>query len=205
MTDTTLEPFFLAGHPALDFLNSVASPQGTPVEFITGGQALLSWLRQAGLIDRKEASGLTARFPAATLDALALEARGLREWFREAVERHKARGTKAIRPRDLIKLNLWLAKGCSHVQLTEAASGVSVAQRRRWTKSASILVPLAEVMAELLAAGDFNLIRKCENPACTLWFYDRTKGHRRRWCSMAVCGNRAKVAAYRERARLEEE
>jgi predicted RNA-binding Zn ribbon-like protein len=53
----------------------------------------------------------------------------------------------------------------------------------------------------LLATGDFSLVRRCENAACVLWFYDRTRSHHRRWCSMARCGNRHKVAAFRKRRR----
>jgi predicted RNA-binding Zn ribbon-like protein len=64
-----------------------------------------------------------------------------------------------------------------------------------------LLVPVAEAMAELLETGDYQLVRRCENPNCTLLFYDRTKSHRRRWCSMAICGNRMKVAAFRARQR----
>ena len=62
-----------------------------------------------------------------------------------------------------------------------------------------LFVPLAEAAAELLACGNFDLVRKCEDNKCVLWFYDRTKSHKRRWCSMAICGNRAKVAAHRKR------
>ncbi|MNR58262.1 CGNR zinc finger [compost metagenome] len=61
------------------------------------------------------------------------------------------------------------------------------------------LAPLAEMAAQLLVEGDFNLVRECEHPDCVLWFYDRTKSHRRRWCSMALCGNRHKVAEFRKR------
>ena len=61
-------------------------------------------------------------------------------------------------------------------------------------------MPPVAAVAALFADGDRGLVRKCEDPLCTLWFYDRTKAHRRRWCSMGVCGNRAKVRAHRERA-----
>jgi predicted RNA-binding Zn ribbon-like protein len=46
---------------------------------------------------------------------------------------------------------------------------------------------------------DFRLIRECEGSVCSLLFLDRTKAHGRRWCSMALCGNRAKAAAHRAR------
>ena len=53
---------------------------------------------------------------------------------------------------------------------------------------------------DLVCHTDFRLIRACEGTACTLMFLDRTKAHARRWCSMAVCGNRAQAAAHRARA-----
>ena len=56
-----------------------------------------------------------------------------------------------------------------------------------------------EAAADLACNADFRLIRACNGRACTLLFLDRTKAHGRRWCSMAVCGNRAKAAAHRAR------
>jgi predicted RNA-binding Zn ribbon-like protein len=61
------------------------------------------------------------------------------------------------------------------------------------------LMPLAESAAQLLAEEDFGLVRKCESSECTLYFYDRTKSHRRRWCSMATRGARHKVSNFRAR------
>jgi predicted RNA-binding Zn ribbon-like protein len=54
----------------------------------------------------------------------------------------------------------------------------------------------------LLRMADLTLIKKCKNPACVLYFYDTTKNHARNWCSMQLCGNREKVAAYFRRKRL---
>lgn len=73
-------------------------------------------------------------------------------------------------------------------------------ERQRKVQTAEqFLAPIAEAAATLLVEGDFGLVRTCEHPECVLWFYDRTKGHRRRWCSMALCGNRHKVAEFRKR------
>jgi len=73
--------------------------------------------------------------------------------------------------------------------------------KRRWEQRTAeqVLAPLAECAAELLATGELSLVRRCENEQCVLWFYDRTRSHHRRWCNMATCGNRHKVAAFRER------
>jgi predicted RNA-binding Zn ribbon-like protein len=55
-------------------------------------------------------------------------------------------------------------------------------------------------MGQLLMQEDLSLVRQCGGEDCTIIFLDRTKSHRRRWCSMAACGNRAKVAAFRARS-----
>src|SRR5262249_42198913 len=71
----------------------------------------------------------------------------------------------------------------------------------RSTSARGLLLPIAEAMGDLICQKDFTFVRKCEGPTCTLWFLDVSKGHGRRWCSMAACGNRAKVAAHRTRVR----
>jgi predicted RNA-binding Zn ribbon-like protein len=71
----------------------------------------------------------------------------------------------------------------------------------RWSGPEQVLVPVAESAAGLLSSGNLALVRKCENPECILFFYDTTKNHGRRWCSMSACGNRAKVAAHYRRTR----
>ena len=62
-----------------------------------------------------------------------------------------------------------------------------------------LLAAIARSAAELLVEGPRAPIRRCANPECGLFFYDDSRTHRRRWCSMAVCGNRHKVAAFLKR------
>ncbi|MFZ0818933.1 MAG: CGNR zinc finger domain-containing protein [Candidatus Acidiferrales bacterium] len=62
-----------------------------------------------------------------------------------------------------------------------------------------LLTAIARSAAGLIAEGPRAPIRKCANPGCGLFFYDDSRTGRRRWCSMAVCGNRAKVAAHYRR------
>jgi predicted RNA-binding Zn ribbon-like protein len=71
----------------------------------------------------------------------------------------------------------------------------------RWIleKPRDLVVPVAHSAATFFATADYAAVRKCEDPECILYFYDASKNHSRRWCSMELCGNRAKVAAYRER------
>jgi predicted RNA-binding Zn ribbon-like protein len=62
-----------------------------------------------------------------------------------------------------------------------------------------LLAAIARSAAELVAEGLESPIRRCANPACRLFFYDDSRTHRRRWCSMSVCGNRHKVASFLHR------
>jgi predicted RNA-binding Zn ribbon-like protein len=71
---------------------------------------------------------------------------------------------------------------------------------RRWRTPDSLLLPIGERLAELVCSERFADIRACNGPTCTLLFADHTRGKGRRWCSMAVCGNRAKQVAHRRRA-----
>jgi predicted RNA-binding Zn ribbon-like protein len=64
-----------------------------------------------------------------------------------------------------------------------------------------LLGPVAEAASNLLCYGNPAYVKKCENPACVLYFYDGTKNHSRRWCSMKACGNRTKVASFYQRQR----
>ena len=53
----------------------------------------------------------------------------------------------------------------------------------------------------LFDRDDGSVLKWCADDACTHPFLDRSRGHRRRWCDMAGCGDRAKAAAYRSRKR----
>ena len=70
---------------------------------------------------------------------------------------------------------------------------------RRWRSPESLLAPIAEALARFVCEEDFANVRACEGHNCTLMFADHTRRRARRWCSMAICGNRAKQAAHRDR------
>jgi len=68
-----------------------------------------------------------------------------------------------------------------------------------------LLAAIARSAAEIIAEGPEAPMRKCANPKCGLYFYDDSRTGRRRWCSMATCGNRAKVAAHARRTQAASE
>ena len=170
-------------HPVLAFLNTTRVIEATLQDSLQTDAGVLHVLKQLGWPIRFKGTGL---LPAA---------RELRETVRRLVE-----GRKAGTPLHLAPLNKFLGEASSHLELRLHSDG-SVAAERVWTQCTAqqALAPLAEAAAELLAVGDFRLVRQCESQTCVLWFYDRTKSHQRRWCSMASCGNRHKMAAFRKR------
>jgi predicted RNA-binding Zn ribbon-like protein len=66
---------------------------------------------------------------------------------------------------------------------------------RRWRSPESLLLPIGEALAKFVCEENFADIKACEGHRCTLVFADHTRRRARRWCSMAICGNRAKQAA----------
>jgi predicted RNA-binding Zn ribbon-like protein len=202
-----IPPIFVADAPGLDFLNSVATPVDEEVDWISDGAGLLAWLEQAGIVSRSAIAAVRARSTSAELDAVAARARELREWFRAYVQKRKGRSLAAKDLRDLGPLNQLLERDEQYGQIVaDVADGVvsfELRANRRWKSAESLLMPIAELLARLVCEEDFAHVKACEGPRCTLMFADHTRGHARRWCSMAICGNRAKVAAHR--ARLKEQ
>ena len=143
------------------------------------------------------------------LDAVAGQARALREWFRGFVQQHKGRALRSDVLRELAPLNRILDRDQEYGQIVkrergkdpEMPSGVAWRQLRRWQSCDALLLPIARSMADLVCTEDFSYVKACEGPTCTLLMLDKTHARARRWCSMAVCGNRAKQAAHRERER----
>jgi predicted RNA-binding Zn ribbon-like protein len=193
-TDPTLSPPLLADHPALDFLNTVLQIHGERIDHLTSDANVLAALRRLAL-DIAQADTLAGREPS----RLQARATSLREAVRALVRARKAGATPANA--DLAELNQVLARGLGRLQLHWHDTTPLLHRDRPVERIDDVLLPFAESAAELLDRGNYARIRPCENPACSLWFYDRSKTNRRRWCSMSLCGNRAKVAAYRARQR----
>jgi predicted RNA-binding Zn ribbon-like protein len=190
------EPLFVGDHLAIDFLNTVATPEGGAIDWLTDGSDLIDWLARAGAIETEVAG----RFrPDPALDRVAGEARALRDWLRGFVGRHEGHELSGDLADELAPLNRLLARDDSHLRV-ETGAQAQMRRVRRWTGPEQLLQPIAEAIADLVCQADFRLIRDCEGPVCTLKFLDKTKAHGRRWCSMGLCGNRAKVAAHRARA-----
>lgn len=204
--DNRSAPIFVADATGLDFLNSIAMPVDTPVEWITSGNDLLDWLERAALVPSDVLKSLRDSAGPGELDAIAAQARSLREWFRSFVVKHKGKPLSVGALRELEPLNKLLARDEGYGQIvpadeSHASHGLKMEESRRWRSPEALLLPIARAMADLVCRENFIYVKACECPTCTLMFVDKTKGHARRWCSMAICGNRAKQAAHRSRSK----
>jgi predicted RNA-binding Zn ribbon-like protein len=198
-----LPAIFIADAQALDFLNSVATPVDERIEWLCDSAGLLNWLAQAGLVSEAVLEQARSQSRPGELDKVAEQARDLREWFRGFVQSHRGRRLARDDLKELQPLNRLLGRDESYTQIVSVAGrkagALELQMSRRWRSPEALLLPIAEVLARFVCSQDFSDVKACEGPACTLLFADQTRGKARRWCSMAICGNRAKQAAYRRR------
>ena len=204
--DHRLPAIFVGDALGLDFLNSIATPVDTTIDWIDDGEGYLSWLEQARLVPGDMIRDIRARALPGELDKVADQARSLREWFRGFVRQHKGRPLTSEALAELEPLNRLLERDDMFSRIaprpTEPAP-FALQTIRRWHTPDALLLPVGEALARLVCEEDFSYVKACEGPACTLLFADHTRGHARRWCSMAICGNRAKQAAHRHRLKTQ--
>ena len=177
-------PLLLGDHLALDLLNTRMMVNGQRCDLLVDDDAAALWLEQVGLPLARPAVGEGQLV-------------GPLKALRDSIERlvHARQHDQSADP---ATLNRFLHGAIP--QLVWPAGQAPVLDR--FTAPTDVQRRLGEIAynaAQLLTEGDLQRVRKCESHDCSLMFYDRTKAHRRRWCSMALCGNRHKVAEFRKR------
>ena len=190
---------FVGNHLALDFLNTRPVLNGEPTELLPDFSALLRWCQAAGLLSSPEMANLQRQSGESTAARRTLEA--LRE-FREKLRNEILAWEDGadVHRATIAELNQLLAAHpmLSKLQTTGNEHSVEVWFEPRQPED--LFAPLAHSVAKLFAEKDRDRVRKCGH--CVLHFYDTSKKGTRRWCSMQLCGNRLKVAAYAARHRL---
>lgn len=187
---------FDADHLALDFLNTRRLVDGRMVDLLCAPGAIGAWLDAAGVLEESGAARLRASPPSARL--LLSEARWLRDALLDAVTA-RIRGAAVPGP-SLLVINRALESSVDRRRL-DRAGPVDLRLEVTVERAGPLgcLARVATAAAELLTAEDPSRIRQCEADDCVLWFLDTSRNGSRKWCSMARCGNRAKVAAHYRR------
>lgn len=187
---------FVAGAAALDFLNTEVMRGGQPVDLLHSFDDVAAWIDEAGLARGK---ALIAGGPASPTAKRRLlhELRGLRTALRTVAERLAAGA--ALCNEDLTTLNRALARGRGAFAVSMNDDDLSLAFKPDASAATDPVYLIAREAAQFLDTADLELVRRCEGTGCILFFYDTTKSHTRRWCSMSGCGNRMKAALFYQR------
>jgi predicted RNA-binding Zn ribbon-like protein len=193
---------YIGNNLALDFANTMnwhGSEQ--PTELVHSYTDLAQWGREAGIVTGEETAALLAEAERRPADAARIldEARRLRAAiyliFENVIEdAPSGAATLAV-------LNTALSKALPHLCLTGTGQGFD------WTWHAAaadldrLLWPVARSAADLLVSADLARVRTCSADTCGWLFVDTSRNGSRRWCSMEVCGNRAKARRHYDHER----
>jgi predicted RNA-binding Zn ribbon-like protein len=187
---------FLGNDLALDFVNTRPELNGEPKELLVDWSSLIRWFRAAELIDAREAASFERNWAKSAEAQTTLNAMwALREKLRKVLfdwEKDGRLPTSTVRQlNDLMSQHPMLKK------IKSEAGKVVAMQCFDLRRPNDLFAPLANAAANLFTELNRERVRKCEH--CVLHFHDTSKIGTRRWCSMRLCGNRAKVAAYAAR------
>ena len=192
---------FVGNHLALDFLNTRPILAEGPKELLPDVDALVRWLVASGLLTRHNSKALAKKWsdtPQAA--ALLRELLKFRERLRAVVIRQEAR--LSVSNEFIAETNSLLKHHPSVIALQQKGKKLELEAASEPEKPNDVWAPIAIAVAELLSGVSPGRLRKCE--ACIVHFLDTSKKGSRRWCSMNICGNRIKVAAYQRRKRAAE-
>ena len=183
------------------FANTLEFTNGIPTDHVAEPAALLAWLKENGLISERGRAGESARLHR---DPREGERRMERfRYLRNLVHAIADRVNDGHPPtRDQVRdLNHILPHGLHYHQLVSEADGARYSVSQVGDHLDQARATIASSLANFLAQDDPHRLHTCANEGCREIFIDRSPTGRRRWCDMRVCGNRAKVARHRSRAR----
>jgi predicted RNA-binding Zn ribbon-like protein len=186
-------PRLLGGRLCLDFANTVDPRYGPERrEYLNDYADLIAWSRITGATSHQLAVKLTSASQEHGREAAGILDRAIR--LREALY-HLFSGRAADKD-DLATLNSELSQAMAGARVLPAQPGFAWTWPEEETEAvdpARLLWPVARSAAELLTSAERQLVRECLGDNCGWLFLDTSKNHRRTWCSMQGCGNRAKA------------
>ncbi len=177
---------------AVDFINTSPGSELHPADKLPDAQAFKRWLIEGGV---------------AGADSILLDSENRdRCWsFALAYRALLRRGVAALAagqalPDALVpKTNMLLAEPDNADRIVEEDGAFRLATAPKFQSPRTLVIPVARSFAKLLIEADQARLRECRNPMCGLYFYDSSKSGTRAWCSLGLCGNRSRVAAFRRK------
>jgi predicted RNA-binding Zn ribbon-like protein len=189
---------FVANKPILDLLNTKPVLANGPTELLSDVRALERWLIASDTVTSPKAKAVVRGWRQSSEAAAFLEKLiAFRERLREAVVRME----NGSLPNDafLTELNSLLLQHPRHTSVRKRDTKMIRETLFEPRTPTDLWAPIVDATADLLTETESSRIRKCES--CVVYFFDISKKGSRRWCSMNICGNKLKVAAYQKRKR----
>ena len=183
---------WLGNTPFLDFVNTEMVQEGRPVDLLLEVNKLVEWFDQAGF----RIEGVTKLCNARPADELLNVAHSYRRALRSALQTIT---TEGFVPSEILhKTNRYLARRNHWFELAKT-KGFNLDEHWTVEHPEDVCSPIAQSFAQFLSSADLSRVRKCKNPDCVRFFYDTSKSGTRAWCSLDICGNKLRVAAFRQR------
>ncbi len=176
---------FVSGNLALDYVGTLNERFSSRVEQLNAPADFGAWLIRAALVDRA---------PDVSESDFS-RAIKLRETIFAVIARDIDQQSPRLTRTERMIINGAAAEPPPVARLTTSGRVV-----RAGDANAGMSAIARDAIA-LFDRDDGSVLKWCADDACTHPFLDRSRGHRRRWCDMAGCGDRAKAAAYRSRKR----
>lgn len=191
------EKFHLIGNNlSLDFVNTKIADGGKVFDLLKDSRDLIAWAIATEMVEESEADSIIVSWTKTGSKWMhkALKFRTtLHDLFSAIIQ------GDSVPESEIEEINKILAQQSGYSELGKSDVGFEKHFRSDFHDPMQLLVSIAASAADLFCYGRLDLIKKCEADNCVLYFYDTTKNHSRRWCSMEHCGNRAKVAAFYKR------
>jgi predicted RNA-binding Zn ribbon-like protein len=187
------------------FANTLELERGEPVDAIPDVDALLAWLRQNSLLSERGRAAEAGRLHRDAAEAERRLARFRR--LRDLIVAIADRTTDGHAPTTthVRELNHILRHGVHYHQLHLDSDRTRYTFAQIGDRLDQARATIAGGVARFLAEEGTSRLRTCANEGCRYLFIDRSPSGRRRWCDMRTCGNQAKVARHRAKARREGE
>lgn len=170
---------------------------GQPAELLCNWDDVLEWLVLMNFYTKEQLDAAIQKWEYGKEESLVEDAIALRKSMLTMVQ-NRMRNIE-VSEEEMSCINKVLQEQVITTKLIRKGHRFEAEKHVALRKPSDLLIPVAEAAVDLFCHYDIRLIKKCENPACVLYFYDNSRNSTRRWCSQKTCGNRMKVTAYLER------
>lgn len=193
------EADLIGGNAAIDFVNTVSHWAGDQVDRLGDPAAFGQWAALAGLLYGDDLERLDAE--------LSADPKGANDFYTEMTKLRAAlyriffaAAEKApADDHDLDLLNDWKVRAARHCAIRQDRDGFRRACADEAPALERAMRQIFDAAETLLLSGRLDRLRICGGDDCEWMFLDLSKNGKRRWCSMATCGNEHKVKAFRKR------